>query len=505
MKDFKYKTIFSSTIKPLVSEERDKYLALASLADIGDFIPNVDTEENVDLLPIAFNACVVNRVNKNGDVIDTETAARIYENFINKPINIEHNRDKVVGVILTAGFSEFGTDAPLTKEKVSEIPAPFNITLGGVFWKVVNNDLADLIEEASDPTSENYMSVSASWELGFSDFNIVLLKEDDKNIENGEIIAEEEKVEQLSKFLKAFGGSGEVDEKTQAYRQVIGEVVPLGIGLTETPAADVKGVVTEVTMEAEAENEEKKGEKTFVKNEQDINNISQQSKNNVILKESNHMKINSVNDITNDLLKTVEATVVSDFIEEELKTASEKFASEKGQLEAELKESQDQREEMTKSHEELQKKFEEVEKALADLEEEKKQREAEAKFNERMALLDEEYELNDEDREVLASDIKEMNNEDFESYQKKINILLKDKSKAIIEALKAEAAKKAEETKQTTEEVKASEGEDEVVETAVDSGEKESPEIPNSIQAEEETLLERYKKAFDIDQFELKN
>ncbi len=498
MKDFKYKTIFSSTVKPLVSEEKDKYLALASLADIGDFIPSVDTEENIDLLPIAFNACVVNRVNKNGDVIDTETAAKIYENFINKPINIEHNRDKVVGVILTAGFSEFGTDVPLAKEKVSESPAPFNITLGGVFWKVVNNDLADLIEQASDPTSENYMSVSASWELGFSDFNIVLLKEDDKNIENGEIIAEEEKVEQLKEFLKAFGGSGAVDEETQAYRQVIGEVVPLGIGLTEAPAADVKGVATGLTTEAE---EEKKVEKTLVKSEEDINNISQQSKINVILKESNHMKIKSVNDITNDLLKTVEANVVSDFIEEELKTASEKFAEERGKLETELKNSQTEREEMTKSHEELQTKFEEVEKTLADLEEEKKQREAEARFNERMALLDEEYELNDEDREVLASDIKDMNNEDFESYQKKINILLKDKSKEIIEAQKAEAAKKAEETKQT-EEVKASD-EDEVVETAVDSGEKENPEIPNSIQAEEETLMERYKKAFDIDQFEV--
>jgi hypothetical protein len=500
MKDFKYKTIFSSTVKPLVSEEKDKYLALASLADIGDFIPNVDTEENIDLLPIAFNACVVNRVNKNGDVIDTETAEKIYENFINKPINIEHNRDKVVGVILTAGFSEFGTDAPLTKEKASSSPAPFNITLGGVFWKVVNNDLANLIEQASDPTSENYMSVSASWELGFSDFNIVLLKEGDKNIENGEIIAEEERVEQLKGFLRAFGGDGAVDEETQAYRQVVGEVVPLGIGLTEAPAADVKGVATGATTDAE---EEKKVEKTLVKSEENINNISQQSKNDVILKKSNHMKIKSVNDITNDFLKTVEANVVSDFIEEELKTASEKYAEENTKLQTELEEAKKSREQLDKSHEELTTKFDAVEKTLVNLEEEKKQRNAEAKFNERMTLLDEEYELNDEDREVLASDIKDMNNEDFESYQKKINILLKDKTKEIIEARKAEAAKKAEETKQTeTEEVKASD-EDEVIETAVDSGEKESPEIPNSIQAEEETLMQRYKKAFDIDQFEV--
>ena len=87
----KYTTIFSSTIKPLVSEEKDKYLAMASLLEVSDFVPELDVEKNIDLLPIAFNAFVVNRVNKNGDVIDTSTALDIYKGFINKPINIEHN------------------------------------------------------------------------------------------------------------------------------------------------------------------------------------------------------------------------------------------------------------------------------------------------------------------------------------------------------------------------------------------------------------------------------
>tara|TARA_B100000287_G_scaffold259395_1_gene243968 strand:- start:4171 stop:5655 length:1485 start_codon:yes stop_codon:yes gene_type:complete len=494
MKNFKYKTIFSSTIKPLVSEEKDKYLALASLADIGDFIPDVDTEENVDLLPIAFNACVVNRVNKNGDVIDTNTATKVYENFINKPINIEHNRERVVGVILTAGFSEFGTDQPLDVEKVSAETGPFNITLGGVFWKVVNNDLAELIEEASDPTSENYMMISASWELGFSDFNIVLLKDEDKNIENGEIIAEEKEVEKLQNHLKAFGGSESIDENTKVYRQVVGEVVPLGIGLTENPAADVVGVVVE------------EKEETLAKTIENTDNISQKDKINVISKESNTtMKIKSVNDITDDLLKEVSASVVADFIEEELKQASEKFADESNKLQAELDESKEQRETLSKDHEDLKTKLSEVEKTLADLEEEKAQREAEAKFNERMSLLDENYDLSDQDREVMASDIKDMDEEGFESYQKKISVLLKEKSKAAIEAKAAEAAK-AEET-QKQEEAKASEEEtvkEDVVETAVDEAEKSEGEIPNSIQAEDESFMDKYRSAFSLDQFELK-
>tara|TARA_R100000479_G_scaffold98657_1_gene48958 strand:- start:266 stop:856 length:591 start_codon:yes stop_codon:yes gene_type:complete len=180
MKDFKYTTIFSSEVKPLVSEEKDAYLALAAINNIGDLVPDVDTDRNVDLLPVAFNAFVANRINKNHDVINTEAAMSIANHFINKPINIEHNRGKVIGTILTAGYSEFGTDKPLTEEEVKQMNGPFNVTLGGVIWKTVNEEVADLIEDSSDPTSNNYLRVSASWELGFSDYQLVVINSEDK-------------------------------------------------------------------------------------------------------------------------------------------------------------------------------------------------------------------------------------------------------------------------------------------------------------------------------------
>ena len=112
--EFKYKTQFNSPVRPVVSEEKDKYLAMATLQKIQKFLPDIDVEKDIDLLPIAFNSFVANRVNKNADVVDTKTALDIYEHFKNKPINVEHNRHHVVGTILTAGFSEFGTDRPLT-------------------------------------------------------------------------------------------------------------------------------------------------------------------------------------------------------------------------------------------------------------------------------------------------------------------------------------------------------------------------------------------------------
>ncbi len=56
MKNHKYTTTFSAVIKPVVSEEKDKYLALASMVELEKFLPDVDIEKNIDLLPVAFNA-----------------------------------------------------------------------------------------------------------------------------------------------------------------------------------------------------------------------------------------------------------------------------------------------------------------------------------------------------------------------------------------------------------------------------------------------------------------
>ena len=79
--DFKYKSQFNSPVKSVVSEEKDKYLALASLQKIQKFLPDIDVKKDIDLLPIAFNSFVANRVNKNGDVVDTKTSIEIYEHF----------------------------------------------------------------------------------------------------------------------------------------------------------------------------------------------------------------------------------------------------------------------------------------------------------------------------------------------------------------------------------------------------------------------------------------
>lgn len=483
-KEFKYKSEpFVAILKSLVSEEKDKYLALASADEIRSFVPEVDAGKNVDLLPVAFNAAVVNRVNKNGDVIDTNTAIASYKNFINKPINIEHNRQKIVGVILAAGFSEFGSDKPLTEDQAKELKGPFNITLGGVVWKIASENLADLIEESNDPTSDKYQQVSASWELGFNDFNLIVIEGESKNIEDGmEVTGEQDSFDAMKKSLKAFGGSGKLDKDKSVYRKVMGSVVPLGIGLTENPAADVKGVVVNEQQNTQAQ---ENVQENFSKTENlDVNSDIGK----------NVMKLTSIKDITDENLKQATASQISDLIEQELKVASEKYSSEKSKIQTELDSTLENIKTLQASQDKLQQELADMKQKLALAEEEKAKIVAQERFNERMSAFDAEYDLDADTRQVLASDIAGLDDDAFAVFKNKMAIFLKNKKKG---------QKTDDNSKQDKGESKASV--ETVVEEIADKGEKSKTAFANTSSASEGSLFEKYKNAFDYDNFVVTN
>ena len=508
-KAFKYNSIFANLqIKPVVSEEKDKYLSLASLNNLKKFIPNIDTEKNIDLLPIAFDACVVNRVNKNGDVINSMTAAEMLNNFVNKPINIEHDRSKVIGCILTANFSKFGNNESLAELDVKDIKEPFYITLGGVMWKIINPQLANLIEESNDPSSENYMKVSASWELGFSDYDLVLLNNNNKNLEDAKFITDENQKDKLSKNLKALGGTGKIDNNTYIYRQVIGDVIPLGIGLTSNPAADVQGVAVKdndkiATIDLKSKEEESESSDINENNisQNDENTVNQEGVINRII-----MKIENINQITDELLKEVKASSVTDFIQDELKKASETFVAERNEKDNAIKATNEKYEALSTESEKIKEELERVKAALTKFEEEKVAKAQEEAFNLRMAAFDEEFDLSDEDRQVLATDIKDLNEEAFAAYKNKMAVLMKEKSKTAKKA-KEEEMKKAK-ASEIKEEVKASVSSEqsatEVVDEVLDNSNVEKNSIPNSIATADVSLREKYSKAFGFEGFDIK-
>jgi len=247
---FKYTTSFSSKVSVITPKEYCEKLSIASLDVLRGLFPDsIDVEQNPDLLLNAFNAAVANRVNANDDGIGTKDALNISPRFIHKFTDIEHNRDRIVGHLVSQAFSDFGSNKIVAAESLASTEKPFNISLGAVVYKTVDPDFANMLVESSDESSSRYNSISASWELGFDKYNILLGHRD---FTEGELITDPVKVKELSKYLRAYGGEGKTKENEAVYRIIVGGL-PLGIGYTTSPAADVEGVVTSPEAQAERE------------------------------------------------------------------------------------------------------------------------------------------------------------------------------------------------------------------------------------------------------------
>ncbi len=188
---------------------------------------SIDLDKNIDLVGVAFNAAVVNKFNRNHDGIGTETALAVKDYFVHKPTNIEHKKQRIVGHIVSSAFSSYGDNELVSDEELRETKDPFNIALGAVVYRMVDKKFAELINQSVDPESPLHNQVSASWEIGFNDYQIAVGSD---NLAEAEIITDQNQIQELSQYLKASDGSGKMKDGTIVRRLVVGDVYPLGIG-----------------------------------------------------------------------------------------------------------------------------------------------------------------------------------------------------------------------------------------------------------------------------------
>jgi hypothetical protein len=432
---YKYITQFTTgqiKVCPILTEEK---ITRASLKNLTSLIPDqeVDLNENIDLLGVAFNAAVVNRFNKNDDGIDTETALRIAKLFKHKPTNIEHKKEKVVGHILTAGFSRYGDSQILTSDELTNYSEVFNISLGAVVYKFVNKEFASALQASSeDPSSEYYGKISTSWELGFNDYKIAIGSD---NLKDAEIVSDEKQIRELKSKLKSYGGSGELQDGTKIYRLVVGEVYPLGIGFTTNPAADVNGIITNESEYKDSLNEQKAEVYEFKSHF--FTKKNSQSKN-IAVKSQKESPMNLDNLISEVKEALLEKKISQEAAANMTATFTEAIKKKDEEYRKDIETSKSLAEAAEKEKNELKASVDEIQQQLADalskieqFETERKAAEALARFNSRMQEIDEIFELDDEDRQVLAEDIKNLDETDevFASYKNKLGVMWKNKNK----------------------------------------------------------------------------
>ena len=504
----KYTTTFEFEVQAC-KEIAGINISSANIENLRSLIPNsVDLEKNIDLMGVAFNAAVVNEFNKNGDGINTKTAIESVQQFIHKPTNIEHNKKKVVGHIVNAGFSDY-SDSSLLVNIDEETNEPFNIALGAVVYKTVDKDFFETLKTSTDPKSKMHNKVSASWEVGFSEYKIAV---GSKNLKDAEIISDPQKVDEMKGMLKGFGGKGITEDGKPIYRLISGKVYPLGIGFTMKPAANVQGVISnEYESEEDNKDEISKSNKAQSKALEKISDkISQNLKNTV-----NNTKIMDLE----TLLSEIKASLTEKkFSEEAIAGMTATFADaikqKDDEYKASLEAAEQEKAEIASAKEELQNSVESIKEELKAAQEriekfesEKAAQEAVARFNSRMEEIDSIYELEESDSSFIAEKIKGLDESDeaFASFKDELAVFWASKNKeAKAKQEEAIAARVEEEIEKRLNKSEASEdiseeAEVEVdVEAALENAEATEEALPNNneAQASSKTFREKFAAAF---------
>ena len=531
---YKYTT---KLLQPIIAsadiDQENIKISKASLEDLKSLIPSsVELDKNIDLVGVAFNAAVVNKFNRNHDGISTDTALAVKDYFVHKPTNIEHKKQRIVGHIVSAGFSGYGNNELLSPEELKGTSDPFNISLGAVVYRMVDRRFAELLNKSVDPDSPMHNQVSASWEIGFNDYQIAVGSE---NLSEAEIVTDEKQIEELSQYLKASDGRGEMDDGTIVRRVVVGNVYPLGIGFTANPAADVEGVVVSEQNNQLNMSDRRDLSATLSDEAQEIlknilnfkNNISQTEKNTVKSERESNSSIMNTNQLVQEIKSVLDEKLSSEkmskdtFAEESVASISsiineairEKNEEYKQQLVSEKEEKakiEAQHQELTASVEEMKQKLEAAEEKIRQFEDEKQHEESLARFNARMEAVEQDYELSEADLKIVASEVKELTEADeaFASYQEKLAVVFAHKGKEHLQAEKdkfdSAVAEAVEKRVSELKEVKASddtavEATKENLEEALEDTEQVTPEISNTNEAssgETETLRTKFQSAF---------
>lgn len=202
---------------------------------------NLALATNLDQADLYYFASILvsSNWNMNDDVFGLKELWLARKTPEDKPINIEHQHDQIVGHITNvlavdaSNFSIIPDDTPL-----DQLPKSLHLLTGGVlykFWKT--QELQDRINEVFDKIEAKEEFVSM--EVLFRDFDYAIRKSDG---DTG-IIARNEETSFLTKHLRCYGGTGEYNgTKIGRYPK---QLIFSGKGLTTNPAnSDENGPIS---------------------------------------------------------------------------------------------------------------------------------------------------------------------------------------------------------------------------------------------------------------------
>ncbi len=242
----RHKTRFVATATVYTPPETEQMEACASLDKLRALLPaGIVPEEHPTLLFAAGNLAVGGVCNANDDALTLEDTIRTHRAYEWQLVDIEHSRGDIKGFIIKAGLSELGTDRLITPDEARAAGKPVNVAIVIALWKVADKELCDFIRRADAPASPDKGKLSFSFEVGFDDYDVVVLPKGASNLALAtmRIAPGAPEFEHYDKILRVNGGKG-VTKDGRVARIIMGNIVPLGAGIVTVPAAAVKGLTT---------------------------------------------------------------------------------------------------------------------------------------------------------------------------------------------------------------------------------------------------------------------
>lgn len=509
-KKFPYTSLFESNVSYGGLFSECPFYSQASLEGLRALIPNyeVDLTRNIDLLAFASNACSAGMANKNDDILEPEAAIETLSLWKQKLINLEHDRKKVVGHLLTSSISSYNDSILISPQDALSMREPFNVSVGGVIYRIVDRELAETLESSSNPDSPLYKSLSLSFELGFPQYSLAI---GSQNYFDAEIIRDQKHVNELKGNLRIYGGNGKTKSGESIYRLIEKDHLPLAVAITRKPAARMPyGTITndspsqpnrKTTISLSFEDNFNKNKKTSV-NPDKPKNMENLEKFLLELKASVEKS-----SLEKTLKEETFANLQTSF-SDQIKKASEEYVAKLGEAKAAKESAEKQLSDIKATQEAQAAELAATKAKLAELETKATAEAAANLFSARMAEMDAEYDLTDEDREVLAADIKNLDETEaaFNFFKKKSETLMKDKNKKAKESKEKETKAAIEEAvaKRLAEIAKASTKkgltDKELAEKALEEAKasEKSVKLPNSNQSQSDqvSLKEKFAAAF---------
>tara|TARA_Y100000590_G_scaffold456797_1_gene608120 strand:- start:8116 stop:9489 length:1374 start_codon:yes stop_codon:yes gene_type:complete len=392
---------------------------------------------NVDLeiLPAVF---VSTGMNRNDDVFLPEETWAARNTIINKPVNLSHDNEEIVGHIFEAYVvdQETGERFDISGEEPGdddtlEAPLAFDIVTNSYLYRMQLRDkLEDIIEMAE--AGEKFVSM----EVFFSDYDYLV---------ETAVVERNSETSFLDQALRAKGGSGEFEGRRVG--RILKNMVFGGMGIVDNPANPRSVILLGPNSSPEnqglAEAQKEEGQKVeeycvLVGDEIAVANSDNEENRMEKKIEELEAQLAAANKEIDELKHGETQKAISELKEENdaLKAAVEELHETAAQKDASLGTLTEEVAAANSKIEEMGKEQEKLVARNAELEEQN----VVARLEIRTQKLDD-FDLSEEDRGFVLAEIREMSDEDFDTYLTRAERMWKKK---VVETPVVEAEEKAE-------------------------------------------------------------